>query len=357
MVARFTLAFIALCTAFAASFAAEKTAQAQTSTGQPGSGGLPPQGFASQTKSRPEHVEEDLIGTPRDIRSVPRAPTLPDLTHRAGELSSEQTIASVDPNPPPPGSTSPDRSRLTSYLFHFDVEAPIREHWLYAGAQWSFAAARGAEQPKGQFVPGQPEVFARVVKSFDDEKYDVGAGLGVLPSLFTYDSLSEQRRLETATAASLVSIVRPWDVSVFLDRRVTVRPWIDARAKNRHLLAQFRQALDTNLRVSASGCTGGNVVCDRAGDVELISISTLYLAWQPTRELALGVEGWSVYLLKTQLPVSSGDRSAFALSPSVRFYYRWVEPAFSLLVPIGKPLLGAANDYFALRFDLRVWFG
>ena len=47
----------------------------------------------------------------------------------------------------------------------------------------------------------------------------------------------------------------------------------------------------------------------------------------------------------------------FAISPGFRFFYRWVEPGVSLLLPVGAPLLGAVDNYVALRVDLRVWFG
>lgn len=317
-----------------------------------GSGGVIA-GQSGEVKSRPDFVEEDLVGTPRDVRTLPRAPTLPDLTHHAPELSTEHTIASVRAR----GSDT----RLTSHLFHFDAEVPLvvpnkdRSFGLYAGGQWGFAAARSPDASR--FVGGQPQLFARAVHTLGSgERYAVGAGLAVLPPIFQYDDRGEVARLEAATPASLVSVVRPWDLSSFLDRRVTVRPWIDVRVAGKRIVAQFRQALDTNLRTSAASCSG-NVVCDRAGDIQLVSITTFYLGWQPTREVALGVEAWEVYLLKTQFALADRDRSAFALSPSVRFFYRWVEPAVSVLFPVGKPLLGAAESYFAARIDLRIWFG
>jgi hypothetical protein len=89
----------------------------------------------------------------------------------------------------------------------------------------------------------------------------------------------------------------------------------------------------------------------------LISTTALYVAWQPRREVALGIEAWQVYILSTRLSVADRDRSAFAVSPSVRFFYRWVEPAVSVLFPIGSPLFNTADSYIALRIDLRFWFG
>lgn len=317
-----------------------------------GSGGIPAGTFGSgEAKSRPEQVDEDLIGTPRDVRTLPRAPTLPDLTHRAPELSIEHTVASVAPH----GQTDPSVARLTSHLLHLDFEIPLITPTLYAGAEWGFAAARGPEAPKGAFVSGQPQLFARIVRSFGRERYSLGAGLGVAPPLFRYDDSPEATRLEKGATSSLVSIVRPWDLSTFLDRRLTARPWIDLRAAVGKLLVQARQGIDVGLRTQ--GACAENVVCDRAGDVQLVSLTTLYVGWQPRKEVALGVEAWEVYLLKTALSVSDRDRSALALSPSIRFFYRWLEPAVSVLFPVGQPLLNAVDSYYALRIDLRVWFG
>ncbi|MBI2394711.1 MAG: hypothetical protein HYV09_34400 [Deltaproteobacteria bacterium] len=320
----------------------------------PSTGGIAPGSFGTgEAKSRPEHVEEDLIGTPRDIRTVPRAPTLPDLTHRAPELSFEHTAASVKPRTT--GPVDPSTARLTSHLFNFDFELPVTS-WLYGGSTWGFSAARAAESDTASFVAGQPLIFARVVRSAFHEKYAIGAGLGFSPPVFSYGDDSEAARLEAGSASTLVSVVRPWDVSTFLDRRFTTRPWIDLRVAFRRFVVQARQGFDANLRSSGAACAE-NEVCERAGDLQLISTTTLYAAWQPRREIAVGIEAWQVYLLKTRSDAADDKRSALALSPSVRFYYRWVEPAVSLLFPVGPPLLGAADSYYALRFDLRMWFG
>jgi len=316
-----------------------------------GTGGIPPQTFGSgELKSRPDDVEEDLVGTPRDLRTLPRAPTLPDLTHRASELSGEHTMASVRPR------GAGDQPRLTAHIFSFDFEAPLGRGF-YAGSVWAFGAARAPEDTGGsKFVGGQPMLFARAVHTFQHERYAVGAGLGVLPPVFTYDDRDEASRIEASTASTLLAVVRPWDISTFLDRRLTARPWIDMRVQWRRALVQARQGVDVNFRTGAPTCGVGST-CDRSGDLQLLSISTLYVAWQPTREVALGVEAWQVYVLETRLPIADRDRSAFAISPSVRFFYRWVEPAVSLLFPIGPPLLGTADSYFGLRIDMRVWFG
>ena len=320
-------------------------------TGEARAQGIPSGTFGTgDTKSRPDVVEEDLVGTPRDIRTVPRAPTLPDLTHTAPELSAEHTIASLRPR-----DATDDQRRLTSQILHFDFELPLGRG-VYAGAEWAVAGARGPDDSGAKIIAGQPMLFGRAVHSFSRERYSVGAGLGLLPPIFTYDDRHESDRLEASTASTLVSIVRPWDLSTFLDRRLTTRPWVDFRVKWRRAVVQARQAIDVNFRTSAPSCEPGST-CDQSGDVQLISVSTLYLGWQPSRELAIGIEGWQVYMLNTRLTVPDRDRSAFVLSPSVRFYYRWVEPAVSLIFPIGSPLLNTADSYFGLRIDMRIWFG
>lgn len=318
-------------------------------------GGIPTGSFGSgEAKARPDHVEEDLVGTPSETRSVPRGTALPDLTHQAPELSFEHTIASVTPRVPL-AATDRTRQRYSAHLFHLDYEMPLLRH-VYAGAEWGFAAARSPAETGSAFIAGQPQLFARAVRSFARDRYSVGAGLGLLPPVFTYDDKPDSARLAESTASTLVATVRPWDLSTFLDRRFTARPWIDMRVTWRRFVLQLRQGLDVNYRTSAVGCTAG-IECEKSGDMQLMSTTTLFVGWRPTRDLALGLEAWEVYLLKTHVPIADRDRSVFALSPSVRFYYRWVEPAVSMLFPIGSPLLNASDGYFALRIDVRVRFG
>ena len=338
------------------------TARAQ-STGAPSSVGASASpgtdiGSSGAAPARGAVVEKQLTDLPEDARVVPRGPTIPDLEHTAAEASFEQTIASVKPKPGGGvGGVPTDDTSLTSHLFEMDFEIPVVRQTFYVGGQWAFAAARSPAQEDARFIAGQPEVFARVVHPGPHDDFALGAGLGLMAPIVTYDDLDDSKRVQTATTSALVGIVRPWDLSMFLDRRVTARPWIDIRVGRHEFIAQVRQGLDVAMRsgvpssTSATGAFSGEV-----GDVELISITSLYLGWQPTRELAVGVEAWDVYLLKTQLPISDRDRTVFALSPGFRFFYRWVEPGVSLLFPVGSPLLGAVDNYVALRIDMRVWF-
>jgi hypothetical protein len=333
--------------------AAWAQASGPPSVGAPGGAGPGSEGGdfgGTESTRRSEEIEDRLITLPRDVRALPRAPTLPDLTHERLEMSVEHTIATVTPKPGgAPGAEG--EGRRSSHLFDFDLELPIWRR-IYLGGTWGFAAAKIPERERAFFVAGQPLLYARGAHTVASDRYAVGAGIGILPPVFTYGDADGSQ----AAAANLASIVRPWDLSSFLDRRATARPWIDLRASSRLFLLQVRQALDFNMRTSDERCTEGTL-CERAGDIQVVSTSTVYLGWKPSREIALGLEAWQIYLLKTGRPIEDRDRSALALSPSVRFFYRWVEPAVSVLVPIGPPLLGAADSYFALRFDLRVWFG
>ena len=306
-------------------------------------------GGSANAPTRQTYEEHELTDLPKSVVVAPRAPTLPDLTHTAGEIASEHTIASVKPR---------DGERLTSHLFHFDFEYPLKEKLLYVGADYGFAGARAPAQPHATFVSGQPQLFARVVWVEPKDKYALGAGLGTIFPVFTYDAKDDATRLSTGTASSLVGIVRPWDISSFLDRRATLRPWIDLRVGRRKFVLQFRQGVDFSFRTGApTESSDPNGVQAKFGNIEMLSISTLYLGWQPSQTLTIGVEAWEVYLLKTALPVTDQQRSVFALSPGLRFTYRWVEPGVSVLFPIGPPLLGAVESYMAMRIDLRVWFG
>ena len=306
-------------------------------------------GGSADSPTRQVNEEHELTDLPKSVRITPRAPTLPDLTHTAPEIAVEHTLASVKPH---------TGDRLASHLFHFDFEYPLIEKFLYVGAEYGFAGARAPDQPSARFVSGQPQLNGRVVYVEPKDKYALGAGFGAIFPVVTYDAKDDASRLSSGTASALVGIVRPWDISSFLDRRVTLRPWIDVRVGRRKLVAQFRQGLDFSLRSGAptesNDATG---VHAKVGDIEMLSISTLYLGWQPSDVLAIGVEAWEIYLLKTALPVSDRDRSVFALSPGMRFTYRWVEPGVSVLFPIGPPLLGVVESYMALRIDIRVWFG
>jgi hypothetical protein len=305
---------------------------------------------ATETPTAPESDLDDLD---EDVRVIPRGPTIPDLQHTAAEASFEQTIVSVKPNPGVgPGGAPTDDASKTSHVFETDFEIPILQRKVYLGGQWAFAGARSPGQPESRFVAGQPELFARIVHASPREEYALGAGLGLMPPVFTYDDVDDAARVRTASPSTLVGVVRPWDLAMFLDRHVTARPWIDLRIGRNKIIAQVRQGLDVAVRTSVPSSGGANV-----GDVELIAITALYVGWQPVPELAVGLEAWDIHLVKTQLPISDRDRTAFVLSPCVRFFHRTVEPGLSLVFPIGAPLLGDVDRYVAMRIDLRVWFG
>jgi len=306
-------------------------------------------GGSANAPTRQVDEEHELTDLPKTVRVAPRAPTLPDLTHTAGEIAGEHTIASVEPK---------TGDRLTSHLFHFDFELPLKEKLLYVGADYGFAGARSPAHEKARFVSGQPQLFGRVVWVEPKDKYALGAGLGAIIPVITYDAKDDATRLSSGTASSLIGIVRPWDISSFLDRRVTLRPWVDVRIGRRKFVLQFRQAVDFAFRTGVpTESSDPNGVQAKVGNIEMLSISTLYFGWQPSPTLTLGVEAWEIYLLKTALPVTDQQRSVFAVSPGMRFTYRWVEPGVSVLFPIGPPLLGAVESYMAMRIDLRVWFG
>ncbi len=320
-----------------------------TATGVGTSPGFGP----GETARTAQTVEDDLVAVPRGVRTAARPTTLPDPVHDGADLSLEHAIASLSPK-------GGGEDRLTANLFHLDAEARIVGRF-YVGAAWGFAASREPRvdadangRPDGahtEIVLQQPLLFARIAKGFARDRYVVGAGFGVVPPLFTHDDVDDRARIDAATASSLASVVRPWDVSTFLDRRLTLRPWIDVRAESRRLVFQLRQAFDGTFGTGSATCTSGEC----PSGMGLLSITTLFLGWKPTREVALGLEAWEVYLLRTQYAVDARDRSAFALSPGVRFFYRWVEPSVSLLLPVGPPLLGASDSYFGLRVNVRVW--
>jgi hypothetical protein len=285
-------------------------------------------------------------GTESAPRAVARASTLPELTHRGTELALDYSVSSIDPHDPTAG-------RLALHIAQVDCEVPLLAPVFYAGGRWGLAAGHEPGAPGQSFVPGQPQLWARAVHSFSHEQYSVGAGFGASPPLFYYEDTSDTTRLARSETALLASIVRPWDLSMFLDRRLTLRPWIDLRVAVRALVVQVRQGLDVSIRTGQAGCPGG-ASCERPGETQFVSLTGIYVGWQPLAWLALGVEGWEIYLLKTAPPIEDRDRTAFAVSPTVRFFHRWAEPALSFSFPVGPPLLNAAESYWSLRLDFRV---
>jgi hypothetical protein len=300
-------------------------------------------------------AERDRAAPARDPRALPRSPSLPDLSHPAAEGTFEQATAALTPK----GGGEP----VTAHLFQADVEVPIGGI-VYVGGKYGVAAARAPASDGVRVISSQPELYARVVSLGLGRHYTLGAGLGIVPPLFDNgDALDRASTLAPATAAALAGIVRPWDVPLYLDRHLTMRPWIDMRTSRRHLVAQFRGMLDFALRTrgpssgTATATATATAIGGAAGDLDMFGTAWLYLGWRPTPELSLGLEAWETYLLKTERPIADRDRITFALSPSVRWSFRWVEPAVSVLVPLGQPLFDTADRYVTLRVDVRVWFG
>ncbi len=279
--------------------------------------------------------------TPK-LAPLPRAASLPDLLHPWTELSFEQTTASLSPH----GYSG----QRTAILYHLDLEIPVVRRFLWIGASYGLAAAQSPTESK-RFVPGEPQVYARVVHVEPNDKYTLGAGLGIVAPLIKQDDHDDGQRLTQDTPSAIVAVLRPWDLASFLDRRVTLRPWFDVRIGRGNWIAQFRQGIDIAIRSSAIG------LADHAGETELLSISTVYLGWQPTRAIALGLEAWEVYFLSTHLPITDRDRTAFAIAPGFRFFHPRLEPGISLFLPVGSTILGAVDSYWGLRLDVRVPLG
>jgi hypothetical protein len=307
---------------------------------------------SAQSGAQTDREDSWWIGSPRDLRTAPRAPSLPDLIHRPAEILVDQTLSSFVPA----DAGSAGGGRLSTFVLSIEAELAVRP-WLYVGASWSLAAARSVALPEATPLLAEPLLFARAVHPISNERFALGAGFGVIPGLGSYDGMDDGTRIRTAQASAIAGVLRPWDLSSWLDHRVTFRPWVDLRAASRSFAVQFRQAIDVAARwddaLSPAGPTGSLA----PGYFEAMTISTLFLGVQPTREVSLGVEIWETYLLKTSFALRDQQRSVLAIAPSVRFFYRWVEPAISIVLPVGSPLLEGVDSYFGARLDLRIWLG
>lgn len=96
------------------------------------------------------------------------------------------------------------------------------------------------------------------------------------------------------------------------------------------------------------------VAPSRQNPFDLTARATLYLGYRVAPALGVGLEVWEVDQITADVP--DDRRAAFAVSPSVRFLFSRVQPAFSLLFPIATPLRSDVAAYVAGRVHLDFAF-
>jgi hypothetical protein len=281
---------------------------------------------AAETSATAAGAIADDSTDPYALPDAPAPPTLPDITHRALAGSLESTFASIRGNKLPDGT---DPGRSFGWTERLEVEQAISIRRWYVGASEELALGKGQD---GNFlmVAGNPEVWGRALWA-SQAGLAYGGGLGVvLPAL--------PHGAESDYVAQSIRAVRPWDYVDFANDDFIFRPFIDVRDIDGHVILQLRQGIDWD-RFNSS----------------LTSRTTFYIGYRPNDLFGLGLEAWEVYLIQAPLRRDDG-RAAYAVSPSIRFMTRVLQPAVSFLMPIDRPLFDAIDSYWAVRLSVQAVF-
>jgi hypothetical protein len=261
---------------------------------------------------------------PYALPDAPAPPTLPDLTHRALAVSLDTTFASIHGNTTPEGA---DPGRSFGWNERIEAEQAVSIRRWYVGVSEQLALGK---PPGGDFllVAANPEVWGRALWA-SQAGLAYGGGLGlVLPGVPHGTAGTE--------VAQTIRAIRPWDYVQFVNDDLIFRPFIDVRDIDGRVLLQLRQGIDW----------------DRASGA-LTSRTTFYVGYRPTQLFGVGLEAWEVYLIQAPFQKDDG-RAAYAVSPNIRFMTRVLQPAFSVLLPIDRPLFDAAKDFWAVRLSVSV---
>lgn len=274
---------------------------------------------------------------PYQVPDAPAPPSLPDLTHRGVSLGLTSALGRITPLPRSDG-TSP--GAVGVWLQGVSAEVAVSNRRWYLGISELIAAGQDPEGKSTTVVASNPEIWGRALWA-SRAGLAYGGGLGFLPPLVRHDADSAK-----AAVQANVRLVRPWDFPHFADRTMTFRPFIDVRSLDRSVMLQLRQGLDLTMLTSEVSAT-------RTPDTDLTSRTTFYIGYRPAERLGLGLELSEVYFIKAP-GVEDGQRAVFSISPSVRWMGEVLQPAASLLVPVGKPLFHQARDYWAIQLGLEV---
>ncbi|MFO0658475.1 MAG: hypothetical protein U0165_01380 [Polyangiaceae bacterium] len=272
----------------------------------------------------------------KNLPDIPAPPSIADLTHRGTILGVEGTFASTQPKATEVGGELPPRSFVGS--LRVSGERNISNRRWYIGASEEIAYGNPPGPVGGQLVAGYPEVWIRGIWA-SRVGLAYGGGLGLVAPLFLRKPNSE-----AAIVAEQVRVVRPWDFVHFDDNKYTFRPFLDARIVDGRVLFQLRQGFDVQ----------GLVAAARLPDPSFVSRTTLFFAYRPIDELALGLELWEIYFVSApKLPDGSAFpddlRAVFSISPSVRWSGKMIQPSVSAIFPFDRPLFATVQSYFGAR--------
>lgn len=283
------------------------------------------------------------LAEPNDaILDAPAPPTLPALAHRELVLSLEHTAAALAPSVHPQTGDG----RAVAWIMHTELEVPLAARTWYVGVAQDLATA-AVPGTGAAFLAGNPEIWGRGLWS-SVLGLSAGGGVGIV--------LPVPRSLNPVQSEALATVrtVRPWDMAYFLDTTLTFRPSYDIRHVVGGFIVQLRQGIDVSLPLHQESAPTPFVAPSRQNPFDLTARATLYLGYRAAPALGVGLEVWEVYQITADLP--DDKRAAFAVSPSIRFLFPRVQPAFSLLFPIATPLRGEVESYVAGRVHLDFAF-
>jgi hypothetical protein len=258
---------------------------------------------------------------PYALPDAPAPPTLPDLTHRALATSFENTFASLLSRPT--DGSAPNRS--LGWTERLEIEQALSLRRWYVGVSEELALGRAPN--RGFLLVGaNPEVWGRALWA-SQAGLAYGGGLGVVLPVLHHDEAGTQ-------VAQAMGVVRPWDYVEFTNDDFVLRPFIDVRDIDGRVILQLRQGIDWN-----------------RSETSLTSRTTFYIGYRLSERFGLGLEAWEVYLVTAANPKDDG-RAAYAVSPSVRFMTRVLQPALSFLLPIDRPLVDSVDSFWAVRLSV-----
>lgn len=278
---------------------------------------------------RPEDVAriETPIRDPYQLPDVPRALSLPELTHPGIELTTTTAIGSLTN-----GSTN-----APEMLERLGIEAPLGHRRWYVGLAYEAAYGAPAEARGAPgLVGGNLELYGRTVWA-TRTGLAFGGGLGVLPPIATYSEGSGGSNVALAAIS-----LQPWDYAFFRTGVLTARPFVDVRTVFGPFVVQLRQSLDFSIDV--------NDVSQR----DVSAATTVYFGWLATHMIGVGLETTEYYLIDADVPDS--QRAKVVAAPNVRFLLPGIQPAIGAFVGVGTPLASYAQSVWGLRFALTfVW--
>lgn len=282
----------------------------------------------SLLRLRPGYDPDD----PMPLPDAPAPPSLPDLTHRGLAASFSVAFASIDPAVVD-ASTAKEPERVGATIETVETELAVANRRWYIGMGNSFAQGSTLAGEQGTQRVGNPEIWGRALWA-SQAGLAYGGGIS-----FVLPILSFAR--EPGSAASAMRAVQPWEYPRFAGRTLAIRPFFDVRIVDNSILLQLRQGLDVMRALDRSALP----------NITLAGRTTLYMGYRPSIPLGIGLEFSEVYLLQAA-GIADDERTVLTVSPSIRWMFSLLQPSVSGLWPIGRPMLGDARNYWAVRLSV-----